>query len=126
MSEIIFASAFDDKYPPSNILLNGSQNFWATTGLFPQEVNIQLENEKLINSANVSSYGIKKLSFESCENESSVNFSKQAEMVDIPFKEGKIQEFFLNFTAQKPVKIIKVTILESYEEFSCIFNITFK
>lgn len=126
MSEVLFSSSFDDKFPPQSILENNNSTLWVSTGLYPQEIFIQLENEKLINSANISSYGIKKISFETCENESAVNFVKQAEMVEVPFKEGKIQEFFLNFLAQKPVRIVKVIVADGYDDFAAISKITFK
>lgn len=125
MAEIIFASSFDDKYPAQNILINDT-SFWVSSGLFPQELYIQLSNDKTINSVNISSYGIKKIMFETCENESAVNYVKQAEMAEVPYKEGKLQEFFLNFTTPKPAKIIKLTVLEGYEDFCSIQNFSFK
>lgn len=124
MAEILFASSFDDKYSPQNVFVNNN-SCWISTGLFPQEIFIQLDNEKLINSVSVSSCAVKRIVFESCENESAVNFVKQAEMNDVPGKESK-QDFFINFAVQKPSKLIKITVLEAYDDFCAIFNITFK
>src|SRR4051812_7062006 len=107
MSEIVFASSYDDQFPPMNVLSNNKES-WVTTGLYPQSVFISLENEKKVTSVNISSLGVKKIEVETCENESAVTFVKQAEMNDIPFKEGKAQEYFLNFSnSNVKVKIIK-------------------
>ena len=47
--EILFSTSFDDKYPPTDILNNTNTQFWTSTGLYPQEVFIKLDNEKTIN-----------------------------------------------------------------------------
>ena len=125
MTEIIFASSFDNKFQPQNVFASNKE-IWTTTGLYPQELIIQYDVAKSISSANISSYGIKKIYIESCENDSAVNFVKQSEMIDIPFTEGKVQEFFLNFTSPAKIKVLKVRIDEGYDDFSSIHNITFK
>jgi heat shock protein beta-11 len=125
MTEVLFSSSFDDKFQPSNIFSSG-KDFWVTTGLYPQELIIQLDSAKSINSINISCYAVKKIVIESCENESAVNFVKQAEMIDIPFNEGKLQEFFLNFSSSSKVKILKVKVEEGYDDFCSIHNINFK
>jgi heat shock protein beta-11 len=126
MSEVVFSSSFDDKFLPSNVLISGNREYWVSTGLYPQELFIQMESEKLINSVSISTYAVKRITFESCENDSAVNFTKQAEMNDVPFKDGKLQEFFLNFNQQKPSKLIKMTINEGYDDFCSVHSISFK
>lgn len=126
MAEIIFSSSFDDRYPTSNILSSSTKDFWVSSGLYPQELFLQLDSERTISSMNLVTYAVKSVLVETCENSSAVNFTKQAEMKDIPHKEGKLQEFFLNFGTQKQAKIIKITILEGYEDFCSVHSIAFK
>ena len=126
MAEIIFSSSFDDVHPAENILNPDKKRYWSTTGLFPQELFIQLQTEKILNSLSFSSYGIKKVLIESCENDSAVNFIKQGEVSDIQNKEGKMQEFSVNFSQPKQTKLLKVTILEGYEDFCTVHYINFK
>jgi len=124
MTDVIFASSFDDRHPPQNIL-NNNKEFWSTTGLYPQELILNLDTATNINSVNISSYGIKKISIESCENDSAINFIKQAEIFDVPFRDGKIQSFFLTFSGNKKMsKLIRIIIEEGYDDFCSLYNIT--
>ncbi len=125
MTDVIFSSSYDDKHPPQNVLTN-NKLFWSSTGLYPQEILLQLESPSNINSVNISSYGIKKISIESCENDSAINFIKQAEIYDVPFKDSKTQSFFMTFNGQKRIaKLIRIIIDEGYDDFCAINNITF-
>jgi heat shock protein beta-11 len=123
MAEIIFSTSYDDRNPAQNVLTNDS-SFWSTTGLFPQEIVIQLQSEKSMSSITIESFAVKKISIETCENDSSVNFTKQAEK-DIENREG-FQEINLQFSSNKIVKIIKVIVLEGFDNFCAIRNISFK
>ncbi len=126
MAETIFSSSFDDKHGTETILNPDKKTFWSSTGLFPQEIFIQLQQEKTLSSITITSYGVKKLLVESCENDSAVNFSKQGEIADVPNKEGKLQEFSVECKAGKPVKILKICVLEGHEDFCSIHYVAFK
>lgn len=123
MAEIIFSTSYDDKHSPQNVL-SKDPSFWTTTGLYPQELVIQLQAEKSLNLITIESFGVKKFLIETCENDSAVNFTKQGE------KELDNKDFFqennLNFSSNKVVKIIKVIVLEGYDNFCAIRNISFK
>ena len=61
MAEVIFASSYDDRNSPSNIFTSNKKEFFASTGMFPQEITIQFETIKNISKINLVSYGIKKV-----------------------------------------------------------------
>ena len=126
MAEVIFSSSFDDKHTTENILNQDRKVFWSSTGLFPQELFIQLQVEKSLSSVNFSAYGIKKLVVESCENDSAVNFIKQGESPELPHKEGKLHEFSVDLKGGKSTKILRITILDGHEDFCSIHYIGFK
>ena len=48
MAEVIFASSYDEKNPPSNIFSSNKKEFFSSTGMFPQELCIQFETEKIV------------------------------------------------------------------------------
>jgi hypothetical protein len=125
MAEIIFATSYDDRNPPQNILTT-DPSLWSSTGLYPQEIFIQLPTEKSHSTANVQSWGIKKMAIEICENDSCVNFIKQAEKADIPHNSEGIQDYSLSFTNPKNAKVIKIIVQEGHDSFCAIRNITFK
>lgn len=127
MVDILFSSSFDEKYSPLNVLESNSKIFWTSTGMYPQELILSLDSEKTVNSINVIGYNIKKIVIESCENENSINSTfRQAELNEIAFKEGKIQDFNVDFSVKKPIKLIKFIILEGYDDFCSVNTITLK
>ena len=95
MSEIIFSSSYDEKHPPENILTPSKDKFFSSTGMFPQEICIQFDSVKPVKSLDITSYGIKKLSIQTCENDSVVNFKNQVEEDKIKNEKG-IQKIKLN------------------------------
>ena len=122
MSEIIFSSSYDEKYPPENIFDGSKQKFFSSTGMFPQEICIQFDNPKIINTIGITSYGIKKISIQTCENDSVVNFKVQSEQSEIP-NSGGLQKIRLNLTKNPAVKVLKLEILEGYEDFFTIHSV---
>ena len=119
MSEIIFSSSYDEKHPPENILNPSKDKYFTSTGMFPQEICIQYETVKSIKSVSIVSYGIKKVSIQTCENDSVVNFKTQAEQNEIPNERG-LQKIKLNLIKNPNVKVLKIEVLEGYDDFFTI------
>jgi len=125
MDEIIFSSSYDEKNPPQNVFTNKNNEFFSSTGMFPQEICIQLNSIKNIKTIDLISYGIKRIEIQSCENDSAINFKKQAEQNEIPQKNG-LQKLSLNLVQNPKVKVLKIEILEGYEDFCTIQSIKYK
>ena len=122
MSQILFSSSWDEKNPPENILSPNKDKFFSSTGMFPQEICIQFDSVKPVNSVGISSYGIKKLSVQTCENDSVVNFKNQAEKDKIENNQG-MQRINLNLNKKPIVKVLKIEVLEGYEDFFSIHSV---
>ena len=122
MAEVIFSSSYDEKHPPENIFEPSKKTFFASTGMFPQEICIQFEPIKIISSINITSYGIKKIAIHSCENDSA-HFTKQSEQSKIPNSNG-MQNIKLELKKNPKVRVLKIEILEGYEDFFTIHNIS--
>ena len=122
MTEIIFSSSYDEKNPPENILNPSKDKFFSSTGMFPQEICIQFDSVRQIKSVTIVSYGIKKLSIQTCENDSVVNFKTQAEQNEIPNERG-LQKIKLNLVKSPNVKVLKIEVIEGYEDFFSIHNV---
>ena len=123
MAEVIFASSYDEKNPPSNIFSSNKKEFFSSTGMFPQELCIQIETEKIVKGVSITSYGIKKVEIQTCENDSVVNFTKQAEQGDVPSSSG-LQNISLTLGKSPRVKVLKIVILEGYEDFFTIQQVS--
>ena len=122
MDEIIFSSSYDEKNPPENIFGNNNKKFFTSTGMFPQEICIQFSNPKTVSSVGITSYGIKKVCIQTCENDSVVNFKKQADQSEIP-NGGGLQKIKLNLVKNPTVRVLKIEVLEGYEDFFSIHNV---
>ena len=123
--EVIFSTSYDDKYPPNSILNSSNSMFWTSTGLYPQEIVLNLPSGKVINELSLQGYNIKKLSIETCENDSAVKFITQCEIDNITQKSG-FQDIQCKFLSQVSNKIIKIIIQEGYGFFCCINSINIK
>ena len=123
MAEIIFSSSYDEKYPPENILDNQKNKYFISTGMYPQEICLQFNENRSINSINLNAFGIKKLCILTCESDSAVNFQKQAEQSKI-LNSNKLQNIKLDLADKPSVKVLKIVILEGYDDFFSINNIS--
>ena len=123
MAEVIFASSYDEKNPPSNIFSSNKKEFFSSTGMFPQELCIQFDTEKIVKGITINSYGIKRVEIQTCENDSVVNFTKQAEQSEVPASNG-IQNISLTLTKNTRVKVLKVVVVEGYEDFFTIQQVS--
>ena len=56
--EVKCATSFDDRFDPKNVLdTKNMRTFWMTTGLYPQEILLQLEQPIVINEVKFSATG---------------------------------------------------------------------
>ena len=117
--ELIFASSYDEKHPPENIFDNNKKTFFSSTGMFPQEICIQFEPFKIVNNVSITGSGIKKIAIHTCENDSAVNFIKQAEQKNVP-NSGGLQSLKLDLKKSPRVKVMKIEVLEGYDDFFSI------
>ena len=117
--EIIFASSYDEKHPPENIFDNNKKTFFSSTGMFPQEICIQFEPFKIVNNVSITGNFIKKIAIHTCENDSAVNFIKQAEQKNVP-NSGGLQSLKLDLKKSPRVKVMKIEVLEGYDDFFSI------
>ena len=117
--EVIFASSYDEKHPPENIFDNNKKTFFSSTGMFPQEICVQFEPFKIVNNVSLTGYGIKKIAIHTCENDSAVNFIKQIEQNDVP-KSNDLQSIKLDLKKNPRVKVMKIEVLEGYEDYFTI------
>ena len=111
--------SYDEKHPPENIFDNNKKTFFSSTGMFPQEICVQFEPFKIVNNVSLTGYGIKKIAIHTCENDSAVNFIKQIEQNNVPKSNG-LQSIKLDLKKNPRVKVMKIEVLEGYEDYFTI------
>ena len=117
--EVIFASSYDEKHPPENIFDNSKKTFFSSTGMFPQEICVQFEPFKIVKNVSITSHGIKKIVISTCENDSAVKFEKQCEQSNVP-DSGGLQNIKMDLKKNPRTKVLKIEVLEGYEDFFTI------
>ena len=117
--EVIFSSSYAEKHPPENIFFFFFKTFFSSTGMYPQEICVQFEHFKIVTNVSITSYKIKKIVIYTCENDSAVNSIKQSEQSNIP-NSGGLQSIKLDLKKSPRTKVLKIEVLEGYEDFFTI------
>ena len=55
MSEVISATSFDQRFSAQNIFENDMSSFWITSGMYPQEIMIDLKTPHNLNELKLKS-----------------------------------------------------------------------
>lgn len=124
MAEVIFSSSYDEKNKPNNIFNSNKGEFFSSTGMYPQELCLQFETERMVNSITILSYAIKRIEIQTCENDSAVNFTLEAEQNEIPQSSGgSLQNIHLNLAKSPRTKVLKIVVSQGYEDFFSIHSV---
>jgi hypothetical protein len=67
MVEVSCATSFDERFDPSNVLTTNKNEFWISTGLYPQELTFTFGNAKVVNEVKFQTTGAKKIAIEGCQ-----------------------------------------------------------
>ena len=94
--------------------------FWITTGLYPQEILIDLNGTKPINEVKFNVSGARKIVIEGCKTTNASEFKKVGEskgkwitfqlFLDLANKQGSIQNDSVKLTEPAPYCLIKFII----------------
>ena len=72
------ATSFDDRFDPSNVL-SSENNFWITTGLYPQELMIEFAEPTPIQNVEFIVNGARKITIEGSKQSNRNDFTKIGE-----------------------------------------------
>ena len=81
--DVKYATSFDERFNPKNVLDLNSDSFWITTGLYPQELAIELKKPQPIGSINFSCTGARKIEIQGCKDSKGDDFVKLGESKEI-------------------------------------------
>ena len=82
------ATSFDERFNPSEVLNSRNlRTFWMTTGLYPQELLIQIPKRKLT-QVKFNTSGARKIVIEGCKEPNAQTFAKIGESKELPARTG--------------------------------------
>lgn len=129
----ILSTSYDDRCPPEGAFDSNSKKFFATTGMFPQEVLVAFPDyPNGVNLARVLliSTGIKKLKIMRCAEHVAANFEALVECdISAPAREGELQreQFAVSKgAAGSGIRFVKFVIEGAYAPFVTLRSVVFE
>eukprot|EP00928_Gymnodinium_smaydae_P017055 TRINITY_DN1649_c0_g1_i1.p2 TRINITY_DN1649_c0_g1~~TRINITY_DN1649_c0_g1_i1.p2 ORF type:complete len:137 (-),score=31.23 TRINITY_DN1649_c0_g1_i1:172-582(-) len=121
--KVLMVSSRDDRHPGDNVIDPNENTFWISTGLYPQEILMQLGTPSQINKVKLTTTNVKSVRVEACSEETPVNFKQIAEGI-FEEKAGRIQVQDLSCHGQDaPIGFVKVTIVDGYHDFCSVHRV---
>lgn len=120
-ASVVMASSADERFPPENILDGKDATFWMTTGMFPQEVVLQLKGVVQVSKITTLSMNVKKLSVEKCDTDKPDAFDKVFE-VELPNRGDRLQTEVHQVNIR--AKFLRFTLLSGHGEFATINRVS--
>ncbi|VDM16587.1 unnamed protein product [Hydatigera taeniaeformis] len=120
---VIAATSNDERFPAKNVLNVNDNNFWLTTGIFPQCLLISLNSRTALKFLKIVSTCIKSFVVEAASDDAS-KYQTSVEMnADFADKQIQITNCPLNGAL---CKRIKITILSAYDHFVAVYKLIFE
>eukprot|EP00931_Biecheleriopsis_adriatica_P122602 TRINITY_DN97606_c0_g1_i1.p1 TRINITY_DN97606_c0_g1~~TRINITY_DN97606_c0_g1_i1.p1 ORF type:complete len:138 (+),score=27.68 TRINITY_DN97606_c0_g1_i1:59-472(+) len=123
--KVLMVSSLDLGHPASNIIDGSEGSYWISTGLYPQEILLELSQPSLVSSVKISSTNIKSLRIESCAEDKPVNFKfKVLAEGDLEESSGRLQlkEFACQATSEIAT-YVKILILSGWHDFCSVHKV---
>ncbi|CAJ1338708.1 unnamed protein product [Effrenium voratum] len=117
--KVVMVSSLDDNNPADNIIDGREDTYWISTGLYPQEVLLALNQRSMVSSVKISSTSIKGIRIESCAEDDPVNFKTLAEE-EMEDSSGRLQIREMPCQGVEPVAYIKLVILSGWHDFCTV------
>eukprot|EP00824_Muranothrix_gubernata_P017282 TRINITY_DN35509_c0_g1_i1.p4 TRINITY_DN35509_c0_g1~~TRINITY_DN35509_c0_g1_i1.p4 ORF type:complete len:126 (+),score=22.61 TRINITY_DN35509_c0_g1_i1:3-380(+) len=121
--EVIAATSYDENFNVRNVLNKNPKDFWITTGMFPQELLIDLKVPKAISRVTLQTTAVRKIKIEGCEKNSPTDFTVLKEAQEFGGKGGMQKETISVNEMGSQFHFVKIIILEGYEDFATVHNI---
>merc|ERR1711975_83837 len=123
-AKIHSASAFDPRYPPSNILDSKENTFWTSTGIYPQEFVLQLGGTVNIEVIRTVTRHVKTLVVQACDGPSPIVWKTCLEKDLEDGKRGQPQTEIHQLKSRVTANFLKFRIMSGHEDFSTVHTLS--
>eukprot|EP00919_Chromeraceae_sp_WS-2016_P011628 GHVR01027161.1.p1 GENE.GHVR01027161.1~~GHVR01027161.1.p1 ORF type:complete len:149 (+),score=17.10 GHVR01027161.1:50-448(+) len=126
-SKVVLVTSMDNRHPPENILNDDERSFWMSTGLYPQELIIEIADTTLnIQCVKFMSTHLKSVSIEYTQESTPTNFLSASQPAEFINRNGRPQNETINFTKPDTAKFVKFIISRGWSSFASIHKIFFE
>lgn len=125
-ARMLMVSSLDEDHPGDNAIDGNDRTYWMSTGLYPQELLVELCFPAWVSSMCVSSTHVRQLRIEGCHEEQPVNFQLLIDG-DLGDLRGEMQVQELACPAQdRPIRYIRMMILSGWHDFCSVHRLQVK
>lgn len=118
---VVMATCSDERHPPEHALDEDDATFWVTTGMYPQEIVVRLDQAREVNRLRTLTTNVRKLALECCDGPTPEKFRPVFE-VELPEKDGRPQTETHQFSA-KGATFLKLTIASGWGHFASVHRV---
>mmetsp|Transcript_92783 Transcript_92783/g.198952 ORF Transcript_92783/g.198952 Transcript_92783/m.198952 type:complete len:210 (-) Transcript_92783:41-670(-) len=121
---VFMVSSLDPDHLGENVLDSNDRTYWISTGLYPQEILLELGQPANVSSVRLSATRVRHVRFEACQEEAPVNFKLLAEGELDDAGPGRLQVRDLATDSQDgPTEYLRLVILSGWDDFCSVHRI---
>ncbi|OQR85747.1 hypothetical protein ACHHYP_11465 [Achlya hypogyna] len=121
-AQVTAATSFDCKFPPSNVLDGETSTKWTTTGMYPQEIVIQLATASVISRIKTWTTNAKHMVVEVCTGPTPTKWDKVVD-AQISENDGNLQ-IETQSVSREDASFVKFKILSGYNDFISVHRVS--
>ncbi|ETW04618.1 hypothetical protein H310_03813 [Aphanomyces invadans] len=121
-AQVTSATSFDPKFPPSNVLDGETSTKWATCGLYPQEIIVQLATTSVISKVKTWTTNAKHVVVEVCAGPVPTKWEKVAD-TNLGENDGNLQ-IETQVVSRDDASFVKFKVLSGYHDFITVHRIS--
>lgn len=123
---VTMVSSLDEDHPGENAIDGNDRTYWISTGLYPQEILVQLCHPSWVASLCIASTQVKQLRIEGCNEDQPINFHPLADG-ELAEASGRLQVEELACPQQdRPIRFIRMMILSGWQDFCTVHRLQVK
>jgi len=122
--KVLMATSLDEQHPPHNVIDGGDLTYWISTGLYPQEILLELGHPANVSDVWLSTTNVRRVCIEGCGEESAISFQTLAAAELSASEPSRLQLQQLRCEGQNvPTRFVKAKILSGWDDFCTVHRI---
>jgi len=121
--QVLLVSSLDPLHPGANVIDGRTDTYWRSTGLYPQEILLELGCCSPIQSVHLVTNSVRQVRIEGSQEPRALNFEKLAE-ASLREASGHLQvEEVLCRAQSRPTCVVRVVILSGWHDFCSVHQV---
>ena len=106
---ITSASCYSINHPPNAVLESNASTFWMTTGIFPQEIVLQLAESSTIKSVELIATGLRNIELSKCDGQQA-NTWERVSVSEADDADGEIQRLSMQVPSRLSANFLRIKV----------------